>query len=55
MGMKDIPRPHLLLKFGPKTLKSLVTHMCPKKLYYQKRNLDPLGVKHLGYTKLCII
>jgi len=43
--MKDIPRPQLLLKFGPETWKSLVTGTCPKNLYYQKRHLGPLGVK----------
>jgi len=43
--MKDIPRPQLLLKFGPETWKSLVTGTCPKNLYCQKRHLGPLGVK----------
>jgi len=43
--MKDIPRPQLLSKFGPKSWKSLVTGTCPKNLYYPKRHLGPLGVK----------
>jgi len=42
--MKDIPCPQLLLKFGPKIWKSLVTRTCQKNLYCQKRHLGPLGV-----------
>jgi len=45
VGMKDIPRPQLLSKFGRKTWKSLGTGTYPKNLYYQKRDLGPLGVK----------
>jgi len=44
MAMKDIPRPQLLSKFGPKTWKSVVTDTFPKKLYCPKRHLGPLGV-----------
>jgi len=43
--MKDIPRPQLLLKFKPKTWKSLITYTYPKNLHCQKRHLGPLGVK----------
>jgi len=42
--MKDIPCPHLLLKFQPKIYKSLVTCTCPKFLCCQKMHAGPLGV-----------
>jgi len=55
--MKDIPRPHFLLKFQPKIWKSPVTRTCPKSLYNQKTQSGPLGVKvvqfkfrMVGYT-----
>jgi len=48
VDMKGFPRPHLLLKFGPKTWKSLVTCTCPQKLYSPKRTfIGCLGVKGL--------
>jgi len=43
--MKDIPYPHIILKFHPKIWKSLVTGTCPKLLYSQKTQFGPLGVK----------
>jgi len=49
--MKDIPPPHLLLKFQTKICKSLVTRTCPKFLYSQKMHAGPLGVKTLKKTK----
>jgi len=45
--MKDIPPPHLLLKFQPKICESLVTRTCPKFLCCQKTHTSPLGVKGL--------
>jgi len=45
VGIKDIPCPQLLSKFGPKTWKYLVIGTYLKKLYCPKRHLGPLGVK----------
>jgi len=45
--MKDIPRPHLLLKFGPKIWKSLLTCTCPNNLCCQKYKVGPLGFNSL--------
>jgi len=47
--MKDIHRPHLLLKFQPKIWKSPVTSTCPKFLYNQKTESGPLGVNFKPY------
>jgi len=45
LGVKDIPRAHLLLKFGPKTWKSPITCTCLKLVYCQIKQVGPLGVK----------
>jgi len=46
VDMNDIPRPHILFRFGPKTWKSLVIGTYPQKLYCHKTHLGPLGVKY---------
>jgi len=50
--MIDISCPHLLLKFGPKTWKSLVTHTYPKLLCCQIQQTSPLGIKHVQSKRL---
>jgi len=50
--MKDIPRPHLLLKFQPKICKSPITGTYPKFLYCQKTHANHLGVKHIEFIYL---
>jgi len=52
--IKDIPRPYLLLKFGPKTWKSLVIHTCPKLPCCQKMQFGPLRVNSRNNTQLDI-
>jgi len=46
--MKDIPHPHLVLKFQPKICKSPMTRTCPKFICFQKMHVGPLGVKEIN-------
>jgi len=47
--MKDIPSPHLLLKFYPKKYANLQSHVSAQKLYVAKKtHAGPLGVNGEG-------
>jgi len=52
--MKDIPCPHLLLKFQSKICKSLVLGTCPILICCQKIHANPLGFNDLQHESLAL-